>query len=504
MITERLGVRRILAVVAFSLTCFGLMLYLWSAFGGSVPLKPHGYRVRVALPEADLLAVQADVRVSGVSVGHVVRTEPSPADGNRLDAIVEVDASHAPLRGDVEATVRRKSLAGEEYLELSPGTRDAPALADGGRLPGAQVAPSVEIDEILRTFDPTTRRALETWIQSQAAALDGGGDDLNAALGQLPGFEEGLTRVLEVLRRQAPAVRAAVSGTGEVFDALSERRTALRGAIANGRAATDALARQSGDVAAAFRALPELERQSRALLARVDRFRVRADPVITALRPGIRGLSATLEAVRGTAPELRSLAHGALALSAASRHGLPAARRFLDDLRPLISEFGPFLDQLAPVLGYAAPRIDALSTLVAGLTAATQDTASGYGSEAPLHYARGGMVLGPGMLAQYPARQGWMRGNAYASEPASHRPQSAVFDVRGCSDAPAFPSLARTPELTQLWSPEMIGRIEEYVLNRGAGAAPPCRSQRTPRGATAFPQIAPLSHSPSPPGGERP
>ncbi|HWI72178.1 MAG TPA: MlaD family protein, partial [Baekduia sp.] len=72
MNTEKLGVRRILVVAVFSLTCFGLMLFLWNAFGGSVPLKPRGYRVVVALPEADLLAQEADVRISGVSVGRVV------------------------------------------------------------------------------------------------------------------------------------------------------------------------------------------------------------------------------------------------------------------------------------------------------------------------------------------------------------------------------------------------------------------------------------------------
>ena len=503
MSTECLGAGRILVVVAFTLTCFGLMLYLWSAFGGSIPLKPHGYRVRIALPEADLLAVQADVRVSGVSIGHVVRTGRSPVDGNRLDAIVEVDARYAPLRGDVRATIRRKSLAGEEYLELTPGTRGASAIADGGRLPGARVAPSVEIDELLRAFDAPTRRALEVWVRSQASALDGRGSELNAALGQLPAFEEGLTGVLEALNRQAPAVRAAVSGTGAVFGALSERRAALRGAIASGSRATDALAARADEIAAAFRALPALEAQSRALLARVDRFRVDADPVLTALRPGIRELGATAEEVRRTAPELASLARGTLSLAAASRRGLPATRRFLDRARPLVAQLAPFLDQLAPILGYVGPRAGTVATLVANLTAATQATASAFGTEEPLHYARGGMVTGPGMLAQFASRQSWMRSTAYASEPAGTGLQTSVFDVRGCSDAPAFPSIARTPELDQVWSPTMVARIEKYVLNGGAGAAPPCRLQKTPQGRTAFPRVAPLSHSPSP-GGARP
>ncbi|MCW2995765.1 MAG: virulence factor Mce family protein, partial [Conexibacter sp.] len=190
MNTERLDPGRLLVVVAFSLTCFGLMLFLWHAFGGSVPFTPQGYRVAVALPEADLLAEQADVRISGVTVGRVVRTERSGAAGNRKDAILEIDARYAPLRRDVRATIRHKSLAGEEFLELSPGGVAAPAVPDGGRLASANVAPSVEIDEVLRTFDPATRRRLEDWIQTQARALGDRGGDLNQALGTLPGFEQ--------------------------------------------------------------------------------------------------------------------------------------------------------------------------------------------------------------------------------------------------------------------------------------------------------------------------
>ncbi|MBA2347886.1 MAG: MCE family protein, partial [Solirubrobacterales bacterium] len=43
---------RILTMVLFAVSCFGLLLFLWLSFGGTVPLKPQGYRVGVAVPEA--------------------------------------------------------------------------------------------------------------------------------------------------------------------------------------------------------------------------------------------------------------------------------------------------------------------------------------------------------------------------------------------------------------------------------------------------------------------
>jgi len=58
-------------MVIFALSCFGILTFLWVGFGGSVPLKPKTYEVKVDFPEATTLAEQADVRISGVPVGKV-------------------------------------------------------------------------------------------------------------------------------------------------------------------------------------------------------------------------------------------------------------------------------------------------------------------------------------------------------------------------------------------------------------------------------------------------
>jgi virulence factor Mce-like protein len=506
--TEPLNVARIVGVAAFALTCFGLMLYLWNAFGGSSPLKPKGYRVTVALPEADLLAQQADVRISGVRVGRVVSSERSTASGggdpNRKDAILEIDPRYAPLRGDVQATIRRKSLAGEEYLELTPGGPGTPPIADGGRLPNANVAPSVEIDEVLRTFDAPTRRHFDTWVQSQGAALQGRGDDFNAALGSLPAFAQDLTALTATLNRQSAAVRAATANTGVVFDALSARRDALHGAIANGSRATEALAAGADGIADTFRALPTFEAESTRLLHRAEAFRRNADPVLTQLRGGWRAFGDAAQEVPATATELKGLVEAVRDVNGPARRGLPAAREFFDAARPFVAEFTPLLDQLAPVLDYIGARAETLNTLVANVAAATQATAAGYGSAgAGVHYARVGMTLNPGSLAQYPKRQSWSRTNPYPDATSAtfrgDRPLG-VFDDRHCGLALAFPEL-KTDEPAGGFSTEMLQRIRHFVLNDGQAAAPPCLLQPKPQGSsTTFPHITPLSHSP---GGTR-
>src|SRR5438093_12047789 len=172
---------RLLTMVLFALSCFGLLLFLWLSFGGSVPLKPKGYRIQVSFPEATQLGDYADVRTAGVSVGKVRGKKRDPA-GNRTLVTLELDRRFAPLRSDARAILRQKTLLGETYVELTPGTKAAPKIPEGGWLADGRVQRTVELDEVIRALDPATRRAFQTWQQSLASAVNGRGRDLNDAL----------------------------------------------------------------------------------------------------------------------------------------------------------------------------------------------------------------------------------------------------------------------------------------------------------------------------------
>lgn len=484
---------RIAVVVVFALSCFGILLYLWSAFGGTVPFRPQGYRVTVGLPESDLLTAQADVRISGVSVGRVVRTVKSQrsADPNRKDAVLQIKTPYAPLPGDVKATIRRKSLAGEMYLELTPGTPAARPIPDGGRIPAASVAPSVELDEVFRAFDPATRARMRTWLEQQALSIDGRGRDLSDAIGNSAGFEEDVTRLLRVLDSQSRAVRQAVRGTGEVFDAIALRRAALRGLIVNGRRATDALAHQHQAFADTWKAFPAFELESRRLLATANAFAHNADPVVRAFRPAWRELGRTMQEVAPAAPELKRLVQATGGLQQAGERGLPATRRFLADLRPLLAEFSPFLAQFTPIVSEFSDNRDSVATFFANTTAITNGLAGSMGSNDLLHYARVMAGLNPEGMARYQHRLPTNRSNPYAA-PGTRIGAGAplpVFDSRSCGPD-VFPTLNVTP--ADGFSEDLIARIVKYVLNDNKAVAPPCVLQRTPYGQ-AYHQLRPLS-----------
>ncbi len=131
---------RVLIAVGFAISCFGLLLFLWLAFGGPVPLKSKSYRVTVPFTEATQLAVESDVRISGVSVGKVKGIQLSDT-GNYADAEVQIDPQYAPIPSNTKAILRQKTLLGETYVELTPGDPSKgmlPEDGDAARRPGLE------------------------------------------------------------------------------------------------------------------------------------------------------------------------------------------------------------------------------------------------------------------------------------------------------------------------------------------------------------------------------
>jgi phospholipid/cholesterol/gamma-HCH transport system substrate-binding protein len=183
------SIGKLVAMSAFALSCFGLLLFLWLAFGGPIPLKPKGYRMEVSFREAQQLAQQADVRISGVPVGKVQSTEANKDTGTTV-ATLEIEEKFAPIPRDTRAMLRQKTLLGETYVELTPGNEGSGMLAEGDRLPVGAVAPTVEVDELFRTFNPEQRRNFQIWMQQLALATSGRGRDISETIGNLAPFSE--------------------------------------------------------------------------------------------------------------------------------------------------------------------------------------------------------------------------------------------------------------------------------------------------------------------------
>jgi phospholipid/cholesterol/gamma-HCH transport system substrate-binding protein len=476
--------RQLAVIAVFAASCVLILVYLWGAFGGNLPLKPKNYQVRADFPDATNLALNADVRISGVNVGHVI--SKSSARHNTTRVTFDLEPGFAPLPVDAHAMLRQKTLLGETYVDVTPGDPRKPKLPEGGSIDKALVSPSVELDEIFRTFDSKTRTALRTWFQDQAVGLQGRGRDLNDALGNTPGFATSTEQLLKILNSQEGAVRRLVINTGVVFDALSERRGQVRGSIKNWNTVMATLARRDKQIEGTFKALPTFAKEGSAAMSRLAAFSRRADPVITRLRPFARSLGPTLHEVDGLAPDFDALMRDLDPLVRASKHGLPAGTRLFGEFRGLLGAFPPLLTNLNPFLGYLGVHKDDFMAFVANVTAVTQASSVPRGVDHAVHYLRAMVPLGPASLSNYPERQGWARANPYALTELSSKTGFKVYDSRRCSDS-GWPTIDKTPVAGVTL--DFLDRIERYALNGGQRATPPCVQEQ--RGSKTFNQIVP-------------
>lgn len=439
---------RILIAFGFAVSCFALALFLWVAFGGPVPLNSEGYRFQVPFDEATQLAQESDVRISGVSVGKVKRIELT--DGGQAEATIEMDSAYAPIPADSRATLRQKTLLGETYVELTPGSEDAGSLPEGEELSGLQVAESVQIDEVFRAFDEPTRNAFRSWMAGQAAALDGRGEDLSVALASLDPFAEEAQKALRILDSDEQAVSALIRNGGEVFGALSERRGQLSGLIQASDTVFQTTASRNAELEQIFQIFPTFLRESRATLARLQRFAADTNPLVTQLRPAARELSPTFTDLGALAPDLERFLRGFGGTIDAGRAGLPALQRLLrDDLRPLLARIDPYFAEINSILAVVRLYRREVTAFLGNVAAATNGRLN---EGAIFNHLRTAAVLGPQSLAAYPDRLRSDRANPYLKPGAYSQIGSGLpsFETRQCTgggiqalldpaDAGAFP-----------------------------------------------------------------
>jgi virulence factor Mce-like protein len=460
MVKKAPNTAQIIAMALFTLSVFGLLLFLWISFGGTTPLRPEGYRFKAAFPEAALLVNEADVRMAGVNVGKVKSKELAPG-GRRVIAELELEDEFAPIPRDTRAILRQKSLLGETYVELTPGSRDADDLPDGGTLPGSQVAETVEFEELFSAFDPETRRAFQNWLQEAGVAV--GGDyaqDFSDSLGNLAGFAESGVDLLEPLDRQRLALRRLVRDTGRVFGAASAQEGALRGLIVEGNRTFEALASRDETLAETFQVLPTFQRETRATMARLERFARDTDPLVRLLREPADDLGPTLRDLGELAPDLEQLFRDIDPLLDASEDGVPAAERFLRGAEPVLEAAHVLLPEVNPILAYLQfNKTLVASFIVAGAGSIGENLAGGYmeprTASTPEHLLPQSSFFELRSFTRDTTRPPWDRGNAYLAPNARWRATGlGVIESFDCEAAG--------------------GEVRDPIDGAGVGTAPPC------------------------------
>src|SRR5919206_1091315 len=247
--------------VAFALSCIGFTLFVWLSFGGNLPLQAKGYRFHGLFPaDAVNLVPGSQVRISGVRVGKVVATKQRLG---HVDATIQMDQKYAPVPAVVRAIVRQKTLLGETFIELTPGSPRVRKLKDGETLPLSQIQNAQGIDQVLGAFDAKTRQDFKTMLADFAAAFDKRGEDLNAAVGNAGPTLDNLNRLVTIFDQQRPAFQGLIRDTGHALQSIASRASDLQSLVTAGDKVFATTAARNHQLTATVQALPPFLRQLR-------------------------------------------------------------------------------------------------------------------------------------------------------------------------------------------------------------------------------------------------
>jgi phospholipid/cholesterol/gamma-HCH transport system substrate-binding protein len=147
-------------LVALALLIVGSLWIAGAAFFGTQRV-PY----RVLMKNSGGVQVGDRVRVSGVAVGKVQDVNLHP-DEEWPVAFEVLIRREVPIRGDASAIIASSGLLGTAFLQVDPGSPDAPALPPGGEILGR---PTAGIEDAMARVGEISERAIG--LMEQASGI---------------------------------------------------------------------------------------------------------------------------------------------------------------------------------------------------------------------------------------------------------------------------------------------------------------------------------------------
>ncbi|UTI66865.1 MlaD family protein [Paraconexibacter antarcticus] len=353
-----------------------------------VLLTDHGgtHEVTAVFRQANGLVTGGDVKAGGVRVGHIIAIDLG--DDGLPHVKMEIDNDFA-VRAGAHADVRFTSVAGEinRYVALTAGT-GAP-VADHAEIPVARTDNPVEIDQVLSTLDPATRRDVRSVLRDVDAATRRRGPLIERTLSRSADALEQVTEVVRQIRGDGDTLRQVVQDGHTTLTALAADPGGLGATVtqlAETLRTTGARQRELTQITA--RLAPGLRAPTRALET-ADRASGRLRALVAELRPSVAELP-------GFAADLQPALHAGRPALASARALVTSAPAELRRVLPLLRTAKPVLHTLDPVLRDTAPMLDQLRTRLPDAFAFLSGWADfGSNYDANGHLARVGLVFPP-------------------------------------------------------------------------------------------------------------
>jgi phospholipid/cholesterol/gamma-HCH transport system substrate-binding protein len=341
MTAIRKHAKEVLAVLGLIVVAAGVTLYILDQQRMRFPWEEAPLRLKAELATAQAVTAGQGqtVQVSGVRIGDIGKVELN--DGKAVVEMV-IDAEYeGMIRQDATALLRPKTGLKDMFIDLEPGSDEAPAAGEGYMLPISSTAPDVNPDEILAELDAETRDYLTLLISDAGSGLEGRGPDLREVLRRFEPTHRDLARVNKHVALRRKNLRHLIRSLNTLNAELASRDDDLAGLVDSSAAVMRQFASEQANVSAAVGELPGALRTTTSTMTKLERFGTLLGPTAEKLRPAARALDPANEAVRPLA-----------------REATPLLR---EDIRPLVREARPVVRDLKPAAENLAKATPALT-----------------------------------------------------------------------------------------------------------------------------------------------
>jgi phospholipid/cholesterol/gamma-HCH transport system substrate-binding protein len=302
------------AAGALALLVIAAAVYL--VFGGPTPFAGSPFVLKAVFTSETELHIPSPVRIAGVDVGEV--TSVRSLGNNTQDGVLtmDIDPNGLPIHADATAQIlTRTFLEGNFYVDLHPGSPEAPVLSSGATLPAANTSGPVQLDRVLAALNSNARANLQTLVQGLGASLNQpptasqdagqnqdpsvrgltGAQALNESLKYSAGAFKASAIVNQALLGTQPHdLSESVQGNEEVFRALASRQTQLASLVTTFDATVSALAARQQDLSDTIAALPPLLRTTGTALTSLNASFGPTKQFAKTILPGIEQLDPTI------------------------------------------------------------------------------------------------------------------------------------------------------------------------------------------------------------------
>jgi virulence factor Mce-like protein len=276
---KKTGRKRRMNPLAVSAIVIAITLFIvYYAFHGGLPFVSH-YTDYALVNNSVNIRSNSPVRIAGIDVGTVEGTEP---DGNLTKVTFALDNTGLPIHTDATATIRdRLFLEGGYYLQLDPGSPDAPLAPQGFTIQPQNTASPVQFYKLLSTFNASARSGLAQTLNTLNTAFsaqpgqpqsDSGAGGLREAIPQLTPLMKDVSYVSQALTgTEAGDVERLLRSASSVATTLNSDGAALNDLITGLNQSTGALVADDDNLAHTISGIDQTVRVAPAALTAIDR-----------------------------------------------------------------------------------------------------------------------------------------------------------------------------------------------------------------------------------------